>query len=125
MGVRQQRLLEADESGAALARGEEAYVRWKETRSTAVAEASRPSIQVQTVTTFAAGASLAELDFAFSRLISVNALVPIFLVRAGSARSFLPCSPTAVFSPLRMQLGQWLKQMGGLWARRPRRFFPL
>jgi hypothetical protein len=80
VGVRQQRLLEADESGAALARGEEAYVRWKETRSTAVAEASRPSIQVQTVTTFAAGASLAELDFAFFGAVRFAASL-----RAGSA----------------------------------------
>ena len=70
--MRQQRLLEADERGAAAAHGEEAYVRWKETRSTAVAEASRPLIQVQTVTAFAAGASLGELDLAGVQIETVH-----------------------------------------------------
>jgi ATP-dependent helicase/nuclease subunit A len=72
VGVRQQRLLEADESGTASAHGEEAYVRWTETRSTAVAGASCPLIQVQTVTAFAAGASLGESDLAGVQIETVH-----------------------------------------------------
>ena len=55
VGVRQQRILEADESGTEVARGEQAYIQWKEGRSAAVEQASRPTIKVQTVTAFAAG----------------------------------------------------------------------
>src|SRR5262249_1824680 len=58
VGVRQQRVLEADESGAEVARGERSYNQWKDGRSAAVAQASRPTIKVQTVTVFAAGARL-------------------------------------------------------------------
>ena len=64
VGVRQQRILEADESGTEVARGEQAYTQWKEGRSAAVAQAASPSIKVQTATAFAAGAGLSELDLA-------------------------------------------------------------
>ena len=64
VGVRQQRLLEADESGVEVALGEESYARWKEARLAAVTQASRPSIKVETVTAFAARPSLSELDLA-------------------------------------------------------------
>jgi ATP-dependent helicase/nuclease subunit A len=64
VGVRQQRILEADESGAEVARGEQSYNQWKDGRSAAVAQASRPFIKVQTVTAFAAGANLSEHDLA-------------------------------------------------------------
>ena len=63
VGVRQQRILEADESGAEVARGEQTYIQWKEGRSAAIAQASRPSIKVQTVTAFAAGAGLSAAGF--------------------------------------------------------------
>jgi ATP-dependent exoDNAse (exonuclease V) beta subunit len=56
VGLRQQRILEADESGAEVARGEQAYAEWKDGRSAAIGNASRPTIKVQTVTAFAAGA---------------------------------------------------------------------
>ena len=62
VGLRQQRILEADESGTEVARGEQAYVQWKEGRSAAIAQASRPSITVQTATAFAAGAAVSEPD---------------------------------------------------------------
>jgi len=62
VGVRQQRILEADESGAEVARGEQAYILWKEGRSAAIAQASRPSITVQAATAFAAGAGVSEPD---------------------------------------------------------------
>jgi ATP-dependent exoDNAse (exonuclease V) beta subunit len=62
VGVRQQRILEADESGTEVARGEQAYIQWKEGRSAAIAQASRPSITVQTATAFAAGAGVSEPD---------------------------------------------------------------
>jgi ATP-dependent exoDNAse (exonuclease V) beta subunit len=62
VGIRHQRLLEADEDSTEAARSEETYARWKDARSAAVAQASRPSIQLQTVTAFAAGASLVNLD---------------------------------------------------------------
>jgi ATP-dependent helicase/nuclease subunit A len=58
VGVRQQRILEADESGAEVTRGEQTYIQWKEGRSAAIAEASRPAIRVQTVAAFAAAATL-------------------------------------------------------------------
>jgi len=64
VGVRQQRILETDESGTEVARGEQAYIQWKEGRSVAITQASRPSIQVQTVTAFAASVGLGELDLA-------------------------------------------------------------
>jgi ATP-dependent exoDNAse (exonuclease V) beta subunit len=57
-GVRQQRILEADESGTEMARGEQAYNHWRQGR----AAASRPSIKVQTATAFAAAASFSEPD---------------------------------------------------------------
>jgi ATP-dependent exoDNAse (exonuclease V) beta subunit len=62
VGVRQQRILEADESGAEVARGEQAYRQWKERHSAAIAQASRPSITVQTATACAAGAGVSEPD---------------------------------------------------------------
>jgi ATP-dependent helicase/nuclease subunit A len=64
VGVRQQRILEADESGTEVAGGEQSYNRWKASRSAAVAEASEPTIKVQTATAFAASASLGEVDLA-------------------------------------------------------------
>jgi ATP-dependent helicase/nuclease subunit A len=64
VGVRQQRILEADESGTEVARGEQTYNQWKEGLSAAVAQASQPTIKVQTATAFAAGASLSEPDLA-------------------------------------------------------------
>jgi ATP-dependent helicase/nuclease subunit A len=62
VGVRQQRILEADESGTEVARGEQTYLQWKEGRSAAIAQASHPSIKVKTATAFAAGAGLSEPD---------------------------------------------------------------
>jgi ATP-dependent helicase/nuclease subunit A len=56
VGVRQQRILEADESGAEVARGERAYAEWKDARLAAIEKASRPTIKVQTVTAVAAAA---------------------------------------------------------------------
>ena len=41
VGLRQQRILEADESGAEVARGEQAYIQWKEGRSAAITQASQ------------------------------------------------------------------------------------
>jgi ATP-dependent exoDNAse (exonuclease V) beta subunit len=64
VGVRQQRILEADESGTEVARGEQAYAQWKGARYAAVASASEPSIKVQTATAFAAGAGPGEPDLA-------------------------------------------------------------
>jgi ATP-dependent exoDNAse (exonuclease V) beta subunit len=61
-GVRQHRILEADETGTAVARGEQSYNQWKEGRSAAVGQASRPSIKVQTATAFAVAAGLSESD---------------------------------------------------------------
>src|SRR5262249_17116778 len=72
VGVRQQRILEADESGEEVARGEEAYRRWKESLSTAIAHGSCPSIQVQTATAFAAGAASGELDLANIQIETVQ-----------------------------------------------------
>jgi ATP-dependent exoDNAse (exonuclease V) beta subunit len=51
--LRQQRILEADPEGTAARAGEENYSRWKESREGVLAQASRPSISVQTVTTLA------------------------------------------------------------------------
>jgi hypothetical protein len=46
LSVRQQRILEADEDSAEAMAGEKNYLRWNDARSTAVARASRASIQV-------------------------------------------------------------------------------
>jgi ATP-dependent exoDNAse (exonuclease V) beta subunit len=72
VGVRQQRILEADESGAEVARGEQSYSQWKERRSTVAAQASEPSIRVQTATAFAAGAGLGESDLAQIQLEKIS-----------------------------------------------------
>jgi ATP-dependent exoDNAse (exonuclease V) beta subunit len=61
-GVRQQRILEADETGTEVARGEQSYNRWKEGRAAAIGQASRPTIKVQTATASAAAAGLSEPD---------------------------------------------------------------
>ena len=57
-----QRILEADESGTEVARGEQLYSQWKEGRSSAVAQASHPTIKIQRSTAFAAGAGPDEFD---------------------------------------------------------------
>jgi ATP-dependent exoDNAse (exonuclease V) beta subunit len=72
VGVRQQRILEADESGAEVARGEENYVQWKDACSAAITQASRPSITVQTVTAFAASAGLSAADLARIQIETVS-----------------------------------------------------
>jgi ATP-dependent exoDNAse (exonuclease V) beta subunit len=64
VGVRQQRILEADESGTEVARGEQSYIQWKERRSTAVVQASECTVKVQTATEFATGAFFSEQDLA-------------------------------------------------------------
>jgi ATP-dependent exoDNAse (exonuclease V) beta subunit len=60
VGLRQQRILEADESGTEVARGQQAYSNWVESRSAAIAHASSPSIKAQTVTAFASGVDLSD-----------------------------------------------------------------
>jgi ATP-dependent helicase/nuclease subunit A len=60
IGLRQQRILESDEHGVDADRGYENYAHWRETRSAAVAQASRPSIRVQTVTALASDTSLGQ-----------------------------------------------------------------
>lgn len=51
--LRQQRVLESDKAGAAAAASEENYARWKLARDEVLAEASRPTISVRTVTSLA------------------------------------------------------------------------
>jgi hypothetical protein len=62
LGVRQQRILEADETGIEVARGERSYNQWKDGRAAAIRQASRPSIKVQTATAFAAASGLSGPD---------------------------------------------------------------
>jgi len=57
ISLRQQRILEADRDGIASAASEENYARWKLARDEVLAEASRPSISVQTVTAALRGAA--------------------------------------------------------------------
>jgi hypothetical protein len=71
-GVRQQRILEADETGTEVARGEQSYNQWREGRSAAIGEASRPTIKVQTATGFAAAAGLSEPDLRRIRIETVS-----------------------------------------------------
>jgi ATP-dependent exoDNAse (exonuclease V) beta subunit len=61
-GVRQQRILEADETGTEVARGEQSYNHWGKGRAVAIGQASRPTIKVQTATAAAAAASFGEPD---------------------------------------------------------------
>jgi ATP-dependent exoDNAse (exonuclease V) beta subunit len=72
VGVRQQRILEADESGTEVARGEQSYVQWKERRSTAVAQGSQRTVKVQTATEFAAGTFLSEQDLGHIQIETVS-----------------------------------------------------
>ena len=72
VGVRQQRILEADESGAEVARGEQAYIQWKEGRTAAITQASRPSITVQIVTAFAAGTGFSAPELAHVQIETVS-----------------------------------------------------
>jgi ATP-dependent exoDNAse (exonuclease V) beta subunit len=72
VGVRQQRILEADESGTEVARGEQSYSQWKERHSAAVAQASEPSIRVQTATAFSAGATFSAPELARIQLEKIS-----------------------------------------------------
>ena len=64
VGVRQQRVLEADESGAEVVRGEQSYKQWKEDRFAAVERASLPTIRVQTATPLATAGRVSDADLA-------------------------------------------------------------
>jgi hypothetical protein len=55
-----------------VARGEQTYIQWKESRSVAMTQASRPSITVQTVTAFAAGAGLSAADLTRVQIETVS-----------------------------------------------------
>jgi ATP-dependent helicase/nuclease subunit A len=72
VGVRQQRILEADESGTEVARGEHSHNQWKAGRSAAVAKASEPTIKVQTATAFAASTGLSEQALAVVQIEAVS-----------------------------------------------------
>jgi ATP-dependent exoDNAse (exonuclease V) beta subunit len=50
VGLRQQRMLEADASGAAAEAGVRAHAQWQEGRQTALAAGARPSVRVESVT---------------------------------------------------------------------------
>jgi ATP-dependent exoDNAse (exonuclease V) beta subunit len=54
VGLRQQKLLEADESGATSERGIRAHAAWQEARTRVRAGASRPTVVVETATAWAA-----------------------------------------------------------------------
>jgi ATP-dependent exoDNAse (exonuclease V) beta subunit len=71
-GVRQQRILEADETGTEVARAEQSYNQWKDGRAAAIEQASRPSIKVQTATAFAAAAGLSEPDLRRIQIVTVS-----------------------------------------------------
>jgi ATP-dependent exoDNAse (exonuclease V) beta subunit len=64
--------LEADEGGAEVARGEQAYTQWKEGRLAAIGKASCPTIKVQTATVLAARADLGEAALARIQLQKVT-----------------------------------------------------
>jgi ATP-dependent exoDNAse (exonuclease V) beta subunit len=53
VSLRQRRILESDQHGAAATASEENYARWKRDRDETLAQASRPSISVKTVTSLA------------------------------------------------------------------------
>jgi ATP-dependent exoDNAse (exonuclease V) beta subunit len=82
-GVRQQRVLEADETGTEVARGEQSYNQWTEGRSAAIGHASRPTIKVQTATAFAAAAGLSEPDL---RRIQIETVSRADIERPGGRR---------------------------------------
>jgi hypothetical protein len=111
-GVRQQRILEADETGTEVARGEESYNQWREGRSAAIGQASHPTIKVQTATAFAAAASLSESDL---RRIQIEIRAPTLSVQAadGSARWFMRCSPQSVLTRAPTKSPRWPRPMQG------------
>ena len=59
VGLRQQKLLEADESGATSERGVQAHARWQATRAEVRAAAERPSVTVESATLWAAARAAA------------------------------------------------------------------
>jgi ATP-dependent exoDNAse (exonuclease V) beta subunit len=72
VGLRQQRILEADESGVEVAQGEQAYTQWKQGRLAAIEKASWPTIKAQTVTALAAAADLTDPALARIQLEKVS-----------------------------------------------------
>jgi ATP-dependent helicase/nuclease subunit A len=83
IGLRQQRILEADEHGVDADRGYQNHARWREARSAALAQASRPSIRVQTVTALASDTSL---DQAQSLRIQIETVPRLGSERPGGRR---------------------------------------
>jgi ATP-dependent exoDNAse (exonuclease V) beta subunit len=78
VGLRQQRILEADESGDVAAEGIRAHERWQASRRDTLERGARPSVSVATVTALAAGAAT-DPDAA-----------PVALVEVGGARTGRP-----------------------------------
>jgi ATP-dependent exoDNAse (exonuclease V) beta subunit len=77
VGLRQQRILEADAEGVAAEEGMRAHERWQARRGSALARGGRPSLVVAPVTALAAAATGAEIG------ADVVALLEVALERAG------------------------------------------
>jgi ATP-dependent exoDNAse (exonuclease V) beta subunit len=72
LGVRQQRILEVDDDSAEAVVSQENYARWNEARSTTIAQASRASIEVQTVTAFATSTVSSAVDLTHVQVEAVE-----------------------------------------------------
>ena len=64
VGLRQQKLLEADESGARSERGIQAHARWRATRAALRATAGTASVRVESATAWAAGEAVGKANSA-------------------------------------------------------------
>jgi len=87
VGLRQQKLLEADESGATSERGVQAHAAWHATRGRVRAAAGSPSVAVETATAWAA-ARVAEADTngaPFAAIAALAAAVALEDARPGTA----------------------------------------
>ncbi|HEX2568676.1 MAG TPA: UvrD-helicase domain-containing protein [Polyangia bacterium] len=68
VGLRQQRILEADQSGMAAAESERAHAEWQSRRAMALEQGARPELRIHTVTEIATGHAPAPAALAASAL---------------------------------------------------------
>jgi ATP-dependent exoDNAse (exonuclease V) beta subunit len=73
VGLRQSRILEADEGGAAAARSEEEHARWQATRRATLDAGARPTVAVETVTALALAASQPVVEVDTATTVTVTA----------------------------------------------------
>jgi ATP-dependent exoDNAse (exonuclease V) beta subunit len=96
VGLRQERILAADEAGTVAEEGVRAHAKWQEARRDALARGSRPSLDVRSVTALAAAEAGAgaeaprPISLEAPRPVSLEALRPVSLEEVSTDRSGRP-----------------------------------